>query len=105
MNAVAFPTWGGAYVGNDAYLSTPGKPALYQTLSGGGDIITLSSISVTDSSGAPVSGYGFVEADAESTDARESLTLSSDVPLRQLSTSTSRYPYCGQGLTGVGTTT
>ncbi len=105
VRAVAFPTWGGAYIGNHAYLSTPGKPALYQTANGGGDIITLSNISVTDSSGTPVSGYGFVVADPESTDAHESLTLSSDVPLRQLSTSTSQYPYCGQGLTGVGTTT
>jgi uncharacterized repeat protein (TIGR01451 family) len=105
LNPVAFPTWGGAYTGNHAYLSTPGKPALYQTQNHGGDVLTLSNISVTDSSGAPVNGYGFVVADAESTDLNESLTLSSNVPLQQISTSTAQYPYCGHGLTGVGTTT
>src|SRR6202000_2560709 len=68
LNPVKFPTWGGAYIGNQAYSSTPGKPALYQTTNAGGDVVTLTNISVTDSTGQPVSGYGFVVADAESTD-------------------------------------
>ena len=104
LNPVKFPTWGGAYNGNHAYTSTPGKPALYQTTNSGGDLITLTNISVADSSGAPVSGYGFVVADAESTDGSESTTYGFNVPLKQLSTSTPQFPYCGKGLTGVGTT-
>jgi uncharacterized repeat protein (TIGR01451 family) len=104
LNPVPFPTWAGAYNGNHAYIATPGKPALYQTVNGSGDVMTLTNISVTDSTGVPVSGYGFVVADAESTDAPESTTYSSDVPLKQISTSTPQFPYCGAGLTGVGTT-
>ncbi len=104
LNPVPFPTWPGAYNGNHAYTATPGRPALYQTTNGGGDVVTLTNISVTDSTGAPVSGYGFVVADAESTDAPESTTYSSDVPLKEVSTSTAQFPYCGAGLTGVGTT-
>ena len=69
LNPRPFPTWPGAYNGNHAYTSTPGKPALYQTANGGGDVVTLTNITVTDSTGAPVSGYGFVVADAESTEA------------------------------------
>jgi hypothetical protein len=56
LNPVAFPTWPGAYNGNHAYTATPGKPALYQTGNGPGDLVTLTNISVTDSTGAPVSG-------------------------------------------------
>ncbi len=104
LNPVAFPTWGGAYNGNHAYTATPGKPALYQTTNGGGDVVTLTNISVTDSTGAPVSGYGFVVADAESTDNAEKTIYSSNVPLTQISTSTPQFRYCGGGLTGVGTT-
>jgi Surface adhesin CshA non-repetitive domain 2 len=96
---------GGAYNGNHAYTATPGKPALYQTTNGGGDVVTLTNITVTDSTGTPVSGYGFVVADAESTDTGESTTYSSNVPLKQISASTAQFPYCGQGLAGVGTTT
>ena len=105
LNPVAFPTFAGAYNGNHAYTATPGKPAQYQTTNGGGDVVTLTNITVRDSTGVPVSGYGFVVADAESTDAGESTTYSSDVPLKQISASTPQFPYCGQGLTGVGTTT
>lgn len=104
VNAVAFPTWPGAYIGTHAYLSTPGKPALYQTQNSGSDTVTVSNLAVTDSAGQPISGYGLVVADAESTDRSESLTFSSDVPLDEISTSTTQYPYCGNGLTGVGTT-
>jgi uncharacterized repeat protein (TIGR01451 family) len=104
LNPVKFPTFSGAYNGNHAYTATPGKPALYQTTNGGGDVVTLTNIAVTDSTGAPVKGYGFVVADAEATDTNESTTYGSNVPLKQLSTSTAQFPYCGKGLTGVGTT-
>jgi uncharacterized repeat protein (TIGR01451 family) len=104
LNPVPFPTWPGAYIGNHAYTATPGKPALYQTTNSGGDLITLTNIAVTDSTGAPINGYGFVVADAESTDTSESTTYGSNVPLKQISTSTPQFPYCGAGLTGVGTT-
>jgi uncharacterized repeat protein (TIGR01451 family) len=104
LNPVPFPTWPGAYIGNHAYTATPGKPALYQTTNSGGDLITLTNIAVTDSTGAPINGYGFVVADAESTDTSESTTYGSNVPLKQISASTPQFPYCGAGLTGVGTT-
>jgi uncharacterized repeat protein (TIGR01451 family) len=106
LNPTAFPTYGGAYLGNHAYTVTPGQPALYQNQNGPrSDVVTLTNISVTDSSGAAVSGYGFVVADAESTDNGESTVYNSNVPFKQLSTSTAQYPYCGHGLTGVGTPT
>ncbi len=102
----AFPTWSNAYLGNRAYIGTPGKPALYATGNGGAATVTLSGISVKDAAGTTITGgYGFVTADAETTNASESLTFGSNVPLNAISTSTAQYPYCGGGLTGLGTTT
>ena len=102
--ATALPTWSGAYLGNKAYIGAPGKPALYATGNGGAAIVTLSAIKGTESGGTAVTGYGFVAADAETTNSNESLTFGSNVPLTAISTSTPQYPYCGGGLTGLGTT-
>ena len=104
VKAVAFPTYGGAYLGNGAYTGVGGKPALYQTQSGTTTTAALSNISVVDSQGNPVSGYSFVGADAESTDATESITWTSDQVLNLISNIGNA---CNSGalLTGVGTTT
>jgi hypothetical protein len=74
VKATAFPTFSGAYLGNKAYTGVGGKPALYQTQSGTTTTAALSAIAVVDSQDNPVSGYSFVGADAESTDATESIT-------------------------------
>ena len=104
VHATTFPTYGGAYIGNDTYTSTPGKPALYQNNEGGTDQLSLSNIAVTDSAGAPVSGFGFVVADAENSAQGEKLIFSSNQNLANVS-GTQSQPICGGGLTGVGTTT
>jgi hypothetical protein len=102
--ATAFPTYSGAYLGNKAYTGVGGKPALYQSQSGTTTTAALSAISVVDSQGNPVTGYSFVGADAESTDAGESITWTSDQPLSLISSIGNA---CNSGalLTGVGTTT
>jgi MYXO-CTERM domain-containing protein len=49
-----------------------------------------------------VSSYGFIVADAESTDVQESITFTSDKLLNAVYPATSQFPYCTGGLTGVG---
>jgi hypothetical protein len=103
----AFPTFSGAYLGNSAskaYTGVAGKPALYQTGSGTTTTATLSAFSVVDANGRPVTGFSFVGADAEATDAGESITWTSDQPLTSIS-SIGNACNSGAGLTGVGTTT
>jgi MYXO-CTERM domain-containing protein len=102
LKATAFPTWSGAYLGNHVYTGTSGKPALYGTAQGGGNVMTLSNIAVTDAAGQPVSSYGFIVADAESSDTQESITFTSDKLLNAVYPATSQFPYCTGGLTGVG---
>jgi hypothetical protein len=104
VKATSFPTYSGAYLGNGAYTGVSGKPALYQTQSGTTTTATLSGIAVVDSKGNPVSGYAFVGADAESTDATESITWSSDANLDLIS-NVGNACKSGALLTGVGTTT
>jgi uncharacterized repeat protein (TIGR01451 family) len=104
VKAVAFPTYGGAYLGNGAYTGVAGKPALYQTQTGTTTTAALSAITVVDSQGNPVTGYSFVGADAESTDSGESITWTSDQVLNLISNIGNA---CNSGalLTGVGSTT
>ena len=100
----AFPTFSGAYLGNKAYTGVAGKPALYQTGSGTTTTAALSAISVVDANGKAVTGYSFVGADAEATDAGESITWTSDQPLSLIS-AIGNACNSGAGLAGVGTTT
>jgi uncharacterized repeat protein (TIGR01451 family) len=95
------PTWSGAYLGKQAYTGVTGKPAYYQTQSGSTTTVALSGIQVTDKNGIVVTGYAFVGADAESTDAGESIAWTSDKSLRSIGTLGNA---CGGTLTGVGTT-
>jgi len=104
--AAPFPTWGGAFLGNDingtpfysgvgcpyntspttvvggVTQSTPSciNPAIYLNTSGATDTVTLSGIVVTDPEGSDASGYAVVVADAETTDPSESTTWTSSAP-------------------------
>ena len=104
VGPTAFPTYGGAYLGNGAYTDVAGKPALYQTGNGTTTTASLSAIRVVDSQGNPVTGYSFVGADAESTDTGESIAWTSNQPLSLIS-NIGNACNSGASLTGVGTTT
>lgn len=106
IGAVATPTWGGAAVGNTAFLGIAGQPSLYQSV-GGTTTVTFSNIIITPPAGAAaVSNYMFVAADAESSNDAESLTFQSNgggwVLLDEVGPiSGSNYP----GSSGIGTPT
>ncbi|WP_460581021.1 DUF7507 domain-containing protein [Humibacter ginsengisoli] len=107
--ATTVPTYSGAYMGNLAYVGTPGSPALgYDIGTDVGATYQLSNLVVKDSSGAVVHGWGIVAADAEATGVntagQESMLYSSDVALRRIDVPSATYPACTGGLTGVGTT-
>jgi len=104
--AAAFPTWPGAFLGNDingtpfysgvgcpdsdsttvvvsgVTYGTPSciNPAIYETTEGATDTVTLSNIVVLDAQGVDATGYAVVTADAETTDPGESLTWTSSLP-------------------------
>lgn len=104
--ATNFPTWPGAFLGNDingtpfysgvgcpyntstttvvggVTEGTPSciNPAIYEKTSGATDTVTLSGIVVTDPEGSDASGYAVVVADAETTDPSESTTWTSSQP-------------------------
>ena len=76
--ATAAPSWPGAAVGNTAFLGIPNKPILYTT-AGGTVNLTLSNIKVTPPNGVVSTGlFKLVVADAESTNASESLTYTTN---------------------------
>ena len=104
VSAVAVPTWSNAYMGNRAYMGIPGKPALYAMNNGGGATVTLSGISVKDASVRLADGLRLRGRRRRDDQRNESLTFGSNVALNAISTSTAQYPYCGGGLTGLGTT-
>ncbi len=105
-----------AFLGNNGfYTGIPGDPALYQT-GAGTTTVTINNIQVLDSNGNPASGWELVTGDAESTDAGESLSWTSNKVLNGLpNTNSATAPYgnaCaypslpgGVDLTGLGTTT
>ena len=93
--------------GQTAYVGLAGQPILYSLVSGGSNGVTLAldDIQVTDASGAPVTGYSFVVADAENNVAGENFTWTSDKPLNQLAVvNPTASAGCTLPLTGVGTT-
>lgn len=83
IDAVAFPTWSGAFLGNNGfYTGVGGMPALYQSRDPSGDnasdqrttTAVLGEIQVTNKvTGTRTAGYSIVVADAESTDNGESI--------------------------------
>ena len=104
------PTWGGAAVGNTAFLGIGGRPALYQTAAGT-TTVAFSNIVLTPPSGASaVANYMFVAGDAESSNDGESLAFQSNGGGWQLldsvgPTSGATYPLQAGAGTGTFTTT
>jgi hypothetical protein len=88
--AAAFPTYfdppnSEAFLGNNGfYTGVPGNPALYQTTEGTTTTMTITNIQVLDSDGNPATGWYLVSGDAESTDAGESITWTSNQMLNLL---------------------
>lgn len=106
IEASTFPTWPGAFLGNDingtpfysgvgcpdtdpTTYTTGGvtygttsciSPSIYENTSGALDTVTASNIVVTDPQGTDATGYAVVTADAETTDPSESLTWTSSLP-------------------------
>lgn len=76
-NAIAAPSWGGAAVGNSAFIGIPGRPVLY-TASAGTRTIALTNITVTPAAGGAATVYSFVVADAESSNDGEALRISTN---------------------------
>jgi CshA-type fibril repeat protein len=126
--ATQLPTWtesgksgsllGATKAGQDYYVGTSGKPALYQVVANPGittdfaqrDTVSLEQIQVfdTQNNDAPVtSGYSLVMADAESTGpSHEGFTWTSDKALNKyLDVTPSGWAEpCTKGLTGLGST-
>jgi uncharacterized repeat protein (TIGR01451 family) len=100
------PTSPSAFLGSKGnYSGIDGNPALYQRGSGR-STVTLGGIAVVDANGNPVSNYAVVSADAESTDAGESITWDSDQNLGSLiqTAGNGLGNACNGALTGLGTT-
>jgi prepilin-type N-terminal cleavage/methylation domain-containing protein len=91
----SFPTYfnpgppiNSAFLGNNGfYTGVPGKPALYQTVSGTTTTLTFTNVQLLDSNGNPATGWELVTGDAESTDTNESITWTSDQILTLLANS------------------
>jgi hypothetical protein len=104
-----------AFMGNNGfYTGIPGNAALYQTSQGSTpSVVSITNIKVLDSNGNPATGWELVTGDAESTDAGESITWTSNQNLTLLpNTPTSSIGNaCATAnpavinLTGVGTAT
>jgi prepilin-type N-terminal cleavage/methylation domain-containing protein len=78
-----------AFLGNNGfYTGIPGNPALYQHTESTTTTVTITNIAVLDSNGTPASGWELVSGDAESTDAGESMTWTSNQDLSLLPNST-----------------
>ena len=98
------PSWGGAAVGNTAFLGIAASPVFYQTAAGT-TTATITNIILTPPSGTTaITSYMFVTADAESSNEGESLRFQTNggnwVELDQVGpTSGSNYPT----ISGVGT--
>lgn len=104
-----------AFLGNNGfYTGVPGEPALYENAEGTTATVTITNISVLDANGHAATGWKLVTGDAESTDAGESMTWTTNAgaPLSLLPNSPSSpignacaNPTPGDGLTGLNTTT
>jgi hypothetical protein len=117
VGPASFPTWTNAFLGNyiggqPFYTGVPGNPALYQTDQGTTTTVTVTDIQVQSTNGTPATGWELVTGDAETTDAGESITWTSNQILNLLpNTPTSQVgdacsdPTSPDGLTGVNLTT
>ena len=76
LAAATVPTWTGAALGQSAFITIPGNPALYQTAGAGTTTVTLSNLVLTVGSGTVP--YAIVAADAESTNNGETLSFTTN---------------------------
>jgi prepilin-type N-terminal cleavage/methylation domain-containing protein len=113
------PTYGSlttpseAYLGNNGfYTGIPGDPALYQDPNSGTGLaqgalsyVYITNIKLLDQNGNPASNWELVTGDAETTDAGESMTWTSNQDLTLLPNSGTSYygNSCNSGVTGIGT--
>jgi prepilin-type N-terminal cleavage/methylation domain-containing protein len=102
----------GAFLGNNGfYTGIPGNPALYQVNEGTTSVVKITNIVALDAQNNPSSNFELVTGDAESTDANESMTWTSDQILNQLpgnsigNACNDPDVQSGKDFTGVGTTT
>ena len=71
-----FPTWSGAFLGNNNfYTGVEGNPAIYQQDGRGDTLLTLKNIEL-NKNGDPVNDFSVVVADAETTDSGEGIEWS-----------------------------
>jgi hypothetical protein len=89
VEAHSFPTWTNAFLGNEIggapfYTGVPNNPALYQYDSGTTTTVNVTGVKVTSSNGTPATGWELVTGDAETTDASESITWTSNEPFSLL---------------------
>lgn len=110
--AARLPTYVGSWLGNRGHytgIDPTVRPALYQQGTGTTSTATLSDVRVTDASGAPVTGWSLVGADAEETASGESITWTADSPFTSLTARPGAADElgnaCPRGYTGIGTTT
>lgn len=74
LRSAAAPSWSGAAVGNSSFLNIPGRPVLYQNVTGSQTTMTFTNIAIIPPAGATQTNqFAFVVADAESTDGSEFL--------------------------------
>lgn len=105
LTAASSPSWSGAAFGNSAFLGIPGKPVLYQQVSGATNTVTLSNIKITPPGGGSGQvSYSIVAADGESTNNGESLSFSTNAGAWKLLAQVSNGSYYPT-VSGVGTTT
>ncbi|WP_181439695.1 DUF11 domain-containing protein [Curtobacterium sp. MCBD17_028] len=103
--AASTPTYKQAYIGTQIYRGIPGRPALgFDDARNVGARFALSDIHVEDASGTPVTGWGMVAADAETSETHERIDFASDVPLGRLDVPDPARPACSGGVTGIGST-
>ena len=76
LTSATVPTWTGAALGQSAFITIPGNPALYQTTGAGTTTVTLSNLVLTVGSGTVP--YAIVAADAESTNNGETLSFTTN---------------------------
>ena len=121
LTAVPLPTYAcppgsEAFLGNNGfYTGVAGNPGLYTVDQGSTATVRFANVQVLAANGQAASNWELVTGDAESTDAAESITWSSNQPLSLLPNSSlspvgnacdSTPPsYNASSLTGIGTTT
>ncbi|WP_344400207.1 CshA/CshB family fibrillar adhesin-related protein [Promicromonospora sukumoe] len=104
----SFPTYSAAYLGNGSYTGVGGRPALYQTGNSTTSDLVLSRIALTTAGGERSTAFSLVGADAESTDANESIAWNSSDPLYSLTAEAGGAGIgnaCARGYSGLGTRT